>query len=138
MSEWNSPIPELDAKGLREFGFTMAAAIVVIFGLLLPWWFDRSWPVWPWGVAAMVVAWSILAPRTLRPVYRGWMTFGRTMGRIITPVLLTLTFFITIVPTGLVMRAMGKDPMRRRFDPAAESYLVTSEAPPRDRLERPF
>ena len=26
MSDWQAPIPELDAKGLREFGFIMAAA----------------------------------------------------------------------------------------------------------------
>ena len=48
------------------------------------------------------------------------------------------TFYIAIVPTGLAMRALGKDPMRRRFDPEAESYLIPSEAPPKDRLERPF
>ena len=138
MSDWHSPIPELDRKGLREFGLTMAGAVVVIFGVLLPWGFDRSWPAWPWVVAAGFVAWSWLAPRSLRPVYRGWMTFGRTMGRIVTPVILTLTFYIAIVPTGLAMRALGKDPMRRRFDPEAESYLIPSEAPPKDRLERPF
>ena len=138
MSDWNAPVPELDAKGLREFGLTMAGAVVLIFGLLLPWWFERSWPAWPWIVAVVLVTWSILAPATLRSVYRGWMKFGRTMGRIVTPVILTLTFFITVVPTGLIMRAMGKDPMRRRFDPAADSYLVPSERPPRDRLERPF
>ena len=138
MSDWHTPIPELDRKGLREFGLTMAGAVVVIFGILLPWLFDRGWPLWPWLGGAVLVAWSCLAPLSMRPVYRGWMIFGRTMGRIITPVILTATFFITIVPFGLVLRAMGKDPMRREFDPDAESYLIPSEAPPRDRLERPF
>lgn len=138
MSDWHAPIPELDRKGLREFGFTMAGAVAVLFGLLLPWWFDRSWPVWPWGVAAVFAGWGLVAPMSLKPVYRAWMKFGRMMGRIVTPVILTVTFYIAILPTGLIMRALGKDPMRRRFDPDAESYLVQSVPPPRERLERPF
>ena len=138
MSDWQAPIPELDAKGLREFGFIMAGAIGALFGLFLPWWFDRAWPVWPWIVAAGFTVWALAAPLSLKAVYRGWMKFGRVMGRIVTPVILTLTFFIAILPTGLVMRALGKDPMRRRFDPEAASYLIKSESPPRERLERPF
>ena len=138
MSDWQTPIPELDAKGLREFGFIMAGAVAVLFGLLLPWWFENPWPVWPWIVAAVFSAWALTAPGSLRPVYRGWMRFGRVMGRIVTPVILTATFFIAIVPTGLIMRLLGKDPMRRRFDPDAKSYLIDSEAAPVERLERPF
>jgi O-antigen/teichoic acid export membrane protein len=138
MSDWQAPIPELDAKGLREFGFIMAAAIALLFGLFLPWWFEKPWPAWPWLLAAFFVVWALAAPTTLRRVYRGWMHFGRVMGRIVTPLILTATFFIAIVPTGLIMRALGKDPMRRHFDPDADSYLVDSEAAPAERLERPF
>ena len=138
MSDWQAPIPELDAKGLREFGFIMAGAIAALFGLFLPWWFDKPWPVWPWALSGVFVVWALAVPATLRPVYRGWMHFGRVMGRIVTPLILSATFFIAILPTGLVMRALGKDPMRRRFDPQAESYLIESEPSPRERLERPF
>ena len=116
----------------------MAGAIAVLFGIFLPWWFGHPWPVWPWVVSAAFVIWALAAPRSLRPVYLGWMRFGRLMGRIVTPLILTATFFIAILPTGLIMRALGKDPMRRRFDPAATSYLIESQATPVDRLERPF
>ena len=40
-------IPDLDRKGLREFGLTTGAAIVVIFGLFFPWMLELDWPLWP-------------------------------------------------------------------------------------------
>jgi hypothetical protein len=33
----NHKIPELDRKGLREFGLMTGAVVVVIFGLFFPW-----------------------------------------------------------------------------------------------------
>ena len=45
-------IPELDRKGLREFGLTTGAAVVAIFGLFFPWMLELDWPVWPWVIAA--------------------------------------------------------------------------------------
>ena len=47
-------IPELDEKGLREFGLTTGIVFVVIFGLVFPWLLERNWPVWPWIVAALL------------------------------------------------------------------------------------
>ena len=44
-------IPDPNRKELRIFGLTMAGAIGGFFGLLVPWLFDRVWPVWPWFVA---------------------------------------------------------------------------------------
>ena len=38
----------------------------------------------------------------------------------------------------LIMRLIGRDPMRRRIDKAAGSYRVISEQPDRKNLERPF
>lgn len=37
-------IPQLDAKGLREFGLTTGAIIIGLFGLVLPLLFGH-WPV---------------------------------------------------------------------------------------------
>ncbi|MGB5211966.1 MAG: SxtJ family membrane protein [Gammaproteobacteria bacterium] len=131
-------IPELDRAGLREFGLIMAAAVPLLFGLFLPWQFERSWPIWPWVFGAVFLTWSLTAPDSLKPVYRVWMRFGHLMGRIVTPVILTATFVIAILPTGLIMRMAGRDPMHRRFDPEAETYRVPSVANGRERLEKPF
>lgn len=132
------PIPELDAAGLRQFALTTAGILVVLFGLLLPWLVGTGWPWWPWVIAVVLALWGLAAPRSLRPVYRGWMRLGLLLSRITTPLILGLVYFLLFVPTGLLMRLLGKDPMQRRRDPRAATYRCPSEPPAPDSLEKPY
>ncbi len=131
-------IPELDKKGLREFGFAFGVVFVVIFGLFFPWLLERDWPIWPWVIAAPLWALALVHPPWLRPVYRIWMRFGLLASRVMTPLVLGIVFFVMISPMALVMRLMGKDPMRRALDPKQTSYRVMSTKSPKEKLERPF
>ena len=131
-------IPELDRKGLREFGLTTGAAVVVIFGLFFPWLLDLDWPVWPWVIAAALWSLALIYPDWLSWVYRAWMRFGLLASRVMTPLVLGIVFFGMIAPMALVMRLMGKDPMQRAIDPNQNSYRVKSIKSPKEKLERPF
>ncbi len=132
-----SDIPELDKRGLRNFGLTTGAIVAVLFGIVLPWLFDFSRPLWPWVVFAVLAVWGLIAPASLRPVYRGWMRFGMLLSRITTPIILTLLFVIAILPGALLMRLFRNDPMRRTFDESA-SYRVKSKQPSVQNLEKPY
>ena len=131
-------IPELDRKGLRNFGLTTGIAIVVIFGLFFPWLLERDWPTWPWVIAGALWALALVQPPWLRPVYRGWMRFGLLASRVMTPLVLGIVYFVMISPMALLMRLLGKDPLRRTLDPERQSYRVDSTKSPRDKLEKPF
>jgi len=131
-------IPELDRKGLREFGLTTGAAVVVIFGLFFPWMLERDWPAWPWIIAAAFWSLALVQPLWLRRIYRAWMRFGLLASRIMTPLVLGIVFFVMIAPMAMVMRLMGKDPMQRVLDPKQKSYRVQSAKSPNEKLEKPF
>lgn len=131
-------IPELDRKGLRRFGLVFGVVFVAIFGLFFPWLLGRDWPAWPWVVAAPFWALALVYPLWLRPVYRVWMRFGLLASRVMTPLVLGIVFFVMISPMALVMRLMGKDPMRRALDPERTSYRIRSTKSPKEKLERPF
>jgi Saxitoxin biosynthesis operon protein SxtJ len=131
-------IPELDRKGLREFGLVTGAVVVAVFGLCLPWLLEVNWPAWPWVVAAPLWLLALAQPSWLRPIYRVWMRFGLLASRVTTPLLLGIVFFLIISPMAVVRRIMGTDPMQRTFDPNRDSYRVQSTRNPRDKLERPF
>ena len=47
-------------------------------------------------------------------------TFGCMLG---------LLFFATVTPMGLAMRALGKDPLRLRFEPELKSYWIERQPP---------
>ena len=131
-------IPELDRKGLRNFGLTTGAAFVVIFGLFFPWLLGRNLPAWPWVTAALLWALALIHPMLLRRIYRAWMRFGLLANRVMTPLVLGIVFFVMISPMALITRLMGKDPMRRTLDPNRKSYRVQSTKRPKQNLERPF
>lgn len=132
------PILDLDARGLRKFGFSTGAIIAALFGILLPWLLELRWPTWPWIVLAALTVPALLAPAALRPVYRGWMTFGMLANRITAPLILGAVFFLLISPLGLLRGLLGKNDMRHAFRKSTVSYRVPSQRKPPSSLEKPF
>lgn len=131
-------IPELDRKGLREFGLVTGAIIAGLFGLFFPWLFETAIPLWPWVVCAVLGAWALIAPQSLGRVYYWWMRFALLLSRITTPIILGIVFYLVVMPVGLIMRLVGHDPMARRLDDGLKSYRVTTEKPSRENMEKPF
>jgi Saxitoxin biosynthesis operon protein SxtJ len=130
-------IPQLDANGLRQFGLTTGTIFAGLFGVLFPYLFERPWPIWPWVVFAVLVAWALAAPATLNPLYKGWMRIGLLLGRVTTPVILTVIFIVTILPGSIALRLFRRDYMRRKFD-EAPTYRVISKKPSVANMEKPY
>jgi hypothetical protein len=38
-------------------------------------------------------------------------------------------YFLTVLPTGLIMRVLGKDLLKKKFDRDANSYWIKREQP---------
>jgi Kef-type K+ transport system membrane component KefB len=131
-------IPKLDAKGLRHFALSTGVVIAALFGAALPWLFGWSLPWWPWGLGAALILWGLIAPETLRPIYRGWMRLGLLINRVTTPLILGIVFALAFVPMGAVMRLLGHDPMRRRLKIDAATYREPSHEASRESMEKPF
>ena len=114
-------IVELDRKGLRDFGLITGCIVAALFGLFFPWILETRTPVWPWALAGVLSVWGLAAPMSLQPVYRIWMKLGLLLGRITTPIILGIDFYLLVLPMGLIMRGFGHDPMARRLDAASSS-----------------
>ena len=136
-------IPELDRKGLREFGLVTGAIVAGLFGLFFPWLLDRPislWPpqpAWPWIIFGVLGAMGLIVPMALNPVYKVWMRFGLFMGKIMTPLIMSIVFYVVITPVGLFRRVFAKDSMAREFE-ETETYRVPSKKPSVKNLERPY
>jgi len=137
MSSATHTIPELDRKGLREFGLVTGAMVAGLFGLFFPWLLERSYPVWPWAVFGLLGAWGLIAPLSLRPLYRAWMRFGLLLSKITTPIIMGLVFYLVITPFSLISKVAGKDAMRRKFDDQ-DTYRVTRKNIRENSLEHPY
>src|SRR4051794_3050163 len=111
----------------RSFGFVMAGALALVTALNL--WHDgRLWP-WTGGVGVLFLAAALLRPTILNPLNRVWLKFGLLLHGVVNPIVMGLVFYGTVLPTGLVMRALGKDLLRLKRQPEAASYWIVRQPP---------
>jgi hypothetical protein len=122
---------------LRSFGLIVGGgfAVVALWPLIF-----RGQPPRPWalGLAAVLAVAALAAPSALGPVHRVWMTIGETLGWVNSRVILTLVYYVVIVPIGLIRRLGGHDPMRRRFEPDAATYRIPHAGRPPSHLHRQY
>lgn len=72
---------------------------------------------------------GLVYPRVLAPLNRLWTRLGLVLHRLANPVILGILFFGVVTPTGWLMRALGKDPLRLRRDPSAGTYWIERDPP---------
>ena len=125
-------------KALREFGLIMAGMLVLMFGIVLPWLFSFTTPYWPFIAAFVFVVVALLKSTLLAPVNRIWLKLSGVLGWINTRLIMGLMFFFLIVPMGLVLRLLGKDPLSNELLKDAKSYRVISKVRSKEHLEKPF
>jgi hypothetical protein len=111
----------------RAFGIVFTVVFALIGLWPLPWGNSVRW--WALGIAVVFLLAALINPKTLAPLNRAWMRFGLLLHKIVNPVIMGLVFFLTVTPTALIMRALGKDPLRRRLDKEATTYWIDRDPP---------
>lgn len=89
---------------------------------------------WAAGGAALGACRAV--PPLFRRIYRFWVGFSIVLGYFVSRMLLTIIFFIVVLPTGIIMRMAGKDPMERKRDPEAATYWNQKEPEAETGIER--
>jgi len=111
----------------RSFGLVMAAALSAV-SLPNVWHSGRLWP-WTGGLAALFLAAGLLRPAVLHPLNLIWLRFGLLLSKVVSPIVMALLFYGTVLPTGLIVRMMGKDLLRLKWHPDADSYWIMRQPP---------
>lgn len=122
----------------RSFGivFTVVFSIIGCWPLL-----GGGTPhIWALMVAGLFLASAIFRPSLLAPLNKLWARFGLLLHSVTNPIIMGLVFFLAVTPTALVLKILGKDPLRRKIDAAAETYWIDREppGPPPDTMKNQF
>ena len=118
----------------RKFAWTLAVAFLLVAALAL--WRGRFGLSGVLGSVGLVLGLSGLAiPQYLGPVQRAWMAMALAISRVTTPVFMTIVYALVITPAGLMMRLVGKKPLRH--DQGDGGFWVRRERKDSD-LERQF
>ena len=111
----------------RNLGVTFAVVLALVAALK----FYRGTDTAPYWLAAAAVfllcAYFWTAP--LRPLNLVWHKLGLLLFAVISPIVMGVVFYTTVVPIGLLMRRFGKDPLRLKIEPGARSYWIERDPP---------
>ena len=58
---------------------------------------------------------GLINSKILTPLNNIWFKFGIILGRIVSPIIMLIIFFIIVTPVGYIMRFMNKDILKLKF-----------------------
>lgn len=122
--------PPKDIPSNRAFGllFTGLFALLSAYSLYQ----GASQPkAYAWLAAgALIGAVTIAAPGLLTPLNKAWMKLGELMGRVVSPLVLGVIFFVLITPLALITRLFGRDELRLKRTNNVSYWLERSPPGP--------
>jgi hypothetical protein len=101
--------------------FIAVAALPLFHGESVRWWAA--------GVAIAFALVALVKPALLAGLNRFWIKLGILLGKVVSPIALGILFYCVITPIGLIIRFTGKDPLRLKFNPDADSYWIPRDPP---------
>jgi hypothetical protein len=109
----------------RAFG--LVAALVWMGIAVLPAREGGAVRVWAGAVGMVFLLAAVWRPELLGGLNRIWTRAGRRLERVVQPAVMALLFYAVFTPVGWLRRRLGKDALRRGFEPEAETYWIARE-----------
>ena len=79
---------------------------------------------------------GVINSNFLTPLNRIWFKFGLFLGKIISPIIMGIIFFLVVTPIGLIMRLFGKDVINLKFDSNKSYWIEKTE--PKSKMKNQF
>ena len=106
----------------RSFGYVVGGVLLAI--ALWPLHAGEGPHLWALIPALPLIALAAIRPALLAPLNKLWFKLGILLGRIISPIVLGIVYYLWITPIALVMRLAGKKFLALGFEPEGKSYWI--------------
>tara|TARA_A100001011_G_scaffold379204_1_gene444926 strand:+ start:497 stop:880 length:384 start_codon:yes stop_codon:yes gene_type:complete len=89
---------------------------------------DDQVKIWSLIISVVFLILGLLNSRILSPLNKIWFKFGILLGKIISPLVMGLIFFIVVTPIGILMRLFNKDLLNLKFN-KNKTYWIEKKDP---------
>ena len=89
---------------------------------------DGNLRIWSFVISIIFLILGILNSKILSPLNKIWFKFGLLLGKIISPIVMGIIFFIVVTPTGLILRLFQKDVLNLKFN-NNNTYWIEKSGP---------
>ena len=112
-----------------EKSFGVVFSIVFLIVSLYPLTNSEGLRIWALVVSVIFLLLAYVAPKILSLPNKLWFKFGLLIGSIVAPIVMAFVYFATVLPTGLIIRLLGKDLLNQKLDKNAKSYWSERKEP---------
>ena len=119
----------LEVKSGLEQRFSVACAVAFLLIGVYPLVNDGNVRLWCLLAAAISCLVGLISPSALVIPTKMCFKIIRVLSAVLTQILLVLVYFSSVVPTGLIVRLMGRDSLRLTPNKNAKSYWITRKQP---------
>ena len=85
--------------------------------------------VWSLIISLIFLILGLLNSNFLRPLNKIWFRFGLLLGKVVSPIIMSIIFFLVVTPIGLLMRLFGKDVLNLKLNKKKSSYWIEKVGP---------
>ena len=117
---------EIKIGSNKSFGivFFIVFLLIAIYPLIN----NGELRIWSLVVAIIFLILGLINSKVLTPLNKIWFKFGILLGRVISPLIMSIIFFLVVTPTALIMRIIGKDLLSLKFN-NKKSYWIEKTGP---------
>jgi len=110
----------------RSFGvvFFVFFLIISLFPLLN----DNDIRYWSLILSIIFLVLGLLNSNLLTPLNNFWFKFGILLGKVISPFIMGIIFFIIVTPIGIIMKILKKDLLNLKFN-NKKTYWIEKNGP---------
>ena len=110
----------------KSFGivFSIVFLLIAIYPLIN----SEGLRVWSLIIAIIFLVLGLINSKVLTPLNKLWFKFGILLGKIVSPIIMGVIFFMVVTPIALIMRIIGKDLLNLKFN-KDKSYWIEKIGP---------
>ena len=118
---------EIKLGSNRSFGivFFIVFVLIAIYPLIN----QGEVRIWSLIISFLFLFFGLLNSKILTPLNKLWFRFGLFLGKIISPIIMGVIFFLVVTPIGLLMRFFGKDVLNLKLNKKKSSYWIEKDGP---------
>tara|TARA_B100000941_G_C28392276_1_gene493405 strand:- start:187 stop:570 length:384 start_codon:yes stop_codon:yes gene_type:complete len=118
----------------KSFGivFFIVFLLISIYPLLN----NESIRLWSLIISIVFLILGILNSFLLSPLNKLWFKFGIFLGKIISPIIMGIIFFLVVFPIGFIMRLLGKDLLNLKYNNHKSYWIEKTE--PKSKMKNQF
>ena len=125
---------EIKLSSNRSFGivFFIVFFIIAIYPLLK----GDDLRIWSLIISFTFLILGIANSKILTPLNRLWFKFGLLLGKLISPIIMAIIFFLVVTPIGLLMRLFKKDLLNLKYQDKKSYWIEKND--PKSKMKNQF